>query len=91
MWAQIEGAAQAEVDLLVFPELFVSGYNLGEGVSALASPRNGDLANRIAYRARAHGIAVLYGYPERDGQSIYNSAQLVDAEGHSLANYRKTH
>ena len=42
--------------------------------------------------AKAAGIAILYGYPERteDGQ-IYNAVQLIDAHGERLCNYRKTH
>lgn len=34
---------------------------------------------------------MVYGYPERDGDAVYNSAQLLSAQGERLANYRKTH
>ncbi len=37
------------------------------------------------------GIAILYGYPERDHDSVYNAAQLIDRDGRRLANHRKTH
>lgn len=80
-------------DLLVLPEMFLTGYNIGlEAVSRLAQARDGSAAQRIATMARAAGIAIAYGYPERgqDG-AIYNAVQVFDAQGRSLCNYRKTH
>ncbi|MDN3221823.1 carbon-nitrogen hydrolase family protein [Pseudomonas nunensis] len=80
-------------DLLVVPEMFLTGYNIGvDAVSVLAEVHNGESAQQIARIAKTAGIAILYGYPERteDGQ-IYNSVQLIDANGERLCNYRKTH
>ncbi|WP_137820722.1 carbon-nitrogen hydrolase family protein [Pseudomonas sp. 2FG] len=87
-----EAAAQG-ADLLVCPEMFLTGYNIGaDAVSALAEPRDGPSAARVAGIAQAAGIAILYGYPERAGDGrIYNAVQLLDAQGQSLCNYRKTH
>ncbi len=82
-----------DADLLVLPEMFLTGYNIGvEAVGALAEARDGESAQHIASIAKASGVAILYGYPERadDGQ-IYNAVQLIDAKGQSLCNYRKTH
>jgi predicted amidohydrolase len=82
-----------DANLLVLPEMFLTGYNIGvEAVGALAEARDGASAQHIASIAKASGVAILYGYPERadDGQ-IYNAVQLIDAQGESLCNYRKTH
>ncbi|MEW1718768.1 carbon-nitrogen hydrolase family protein [Streptomyces sp. NPDC093109] len=88
-------AAGAGAGLLVCPEMFLTGYALGDAVPRLAEPADGPGAAAVARIAVRHGIAVLYGYPERDGErdsrKIYNSAQLVAADGNRLANYRKTH
>lgn len=86
-------AARRGARLLVTPEMFLSGYSIGlEAVSALAQPHDGDWAGRIAAIAREQGIALLYGYPERDaGGALFNSVQLIDAGGQRLGNYRKTH
>lgn len=35
-------------------------------------------------------IAIVYGYPERDGDTVYNSAIFIDQHGRPLANHRKT-
>lgn len=80
-------------DLLVLPEMFLTGYNIGlDAVSVLAEVHNGESAQQVARIARSAGIAILYGYPERteDGQ-IYNAVQLIDAQGERVCNYRKTH
>ncbi|WP_248795328.1 carbon-nitrogen hydrolase family protein [Pseudomonas sp. MWU13-2105] len=80
-------------DVLVLPEMFLSGYNIGaEAVGALAEASDGPSAQHIAALARAANMAIVYGYPERaeDGQ-LYNAVQLIDAQGQSLCNYRKTH
>lgn len=82
-----------DADLLVLPEMFLSGYNIGvEAVGALAEAQDGPSAQSIAALAKNSGVAILYGYPERaeDGQ-IYNAVQLIDANGQRLCNYRKTH
>ncbi|MFP3435755.1 nitrilase-related carbon-nitrogen hydrolase, partial [Paraburkholderia sp. SIMBA_061] len=37
------------------------------------------------------GVAILYGYPERSGDAVYNAAQLLDSKGTRRLNVRKTH
>ncbi|MFG2575244.1 carbon-nitrogen hydrolase family protein [Streptomyces sp. NPDC048481] len=86
-----ERAAAAGAALLVAPELFLTGYAIGDDVARLAEPADGDSADAVAELATRHGLAIAYGYPERDGETVFNSAQLISAEGVRLANYRKTH
>lgn len=86
-------AATAGAALLVTPEMFLSGYAIGaEAVARLAEPADGPAARAAAAIARRHGIALLYGWPERgpDGR-VYNAVQLLGADGAPLAGYRKTH
>ncbi|WP_327349987.1 carbon-nitrogen hydrolase family protein [Streptomyces sp. NBC_01321] len=84
-------AAEAGARLLVCPELFLTGYAIGADVSRLAEPADGPSARAVAEIAVRHGLAVLYGYPERAGEKIFNAAQLIGPDGAALANYRKTH
>ncbi|MFD9307401.1 carbon-nitrogen hydrolase family protein [Streptomyces sp. NPDC060048] len=85
-------AAQAEAGILVTSEMFLTGYALEiEDIARLAEPADGMSARAIGEIARRHGVAVLYGYPERDGEAVYNAAQLIGPDGERLANYRKTH
>jgi 5-aminopentanamidase len=84
-------AAAAGAGLLVAPEMFLTGYAIGDDIAHLAEAADGDSADAVADLAGRHGLAVAYGYPERDGETVYNSAQLISADGVRLANYRKTH
>jgi len=90
---QAQLAAARGAGLLVCPEMFLSGYNIGsEAVARLAEEADGPSAMRVVEIAQANRIAIVYGYPEAGGDGrIYNSVQLIDAHGSSLANYRKTH
>ncbi|MEU1182870.1 carbon-nitrogen hydrolase family protein [Streptomyces sp. NPDC005820] len=84
-------AAAAGAGLLVAPELFLTGYAIGDDIARLAEPADGDSAEAIAELAARHGVAVAYGYPERADGTVYNAAQLISADGTRLAGYRKTH
>ncbi|MEU3979856.1 carbon-nitrogen hydrolase family protein [Streptomyces sp. NPDC026672] len=84
-------AAAAGAALLAAPEMYLTGYAIGDGVARLAEPADGASADAVAELARRHGLAIAYGYPERDGDTVFNSAQLISADGTRLANHRKTH
>ncbi|MFI1537891.1 carbon-nitrogen hydrolase family protein [Streptomyces anandii] len=84
-------AAAAGAGLLVTPEMFLTGYAIGDEIGRLAEPADGDSADAIAEIAGRHGLALAYGYPERDGDAVFNSVQLIASDGTRLANYRKTH
>jgi len=90
-------AAVAGAGLIVTSEMFLTGYAIGDDIARLAEPADGDSADAVAEIATRHGVAVAYGYPEReapgaDGAArVFNSVQLISADGTRLANYRKTH
>ena len=91
-----ETAAQARAlgtDLLLCPEMFLTGYAIGpERVAALAEPADGALSRAVASIARRHRVAIVCGYPERHpaGGRPYNAAQFFAANGTRRARYRKT-
>ncbi|WP_159587776.1 carbon-nitrogen hydrolase family protein [Chelativorans xinjiangense] len=78
-------------DLLVCPELFLSGYDIGERLPELAQPSDGPFARAVAGLARKWGTAVAYGYPEEAAGRFHNSAICFDKKGDVLANFRKLH
>ena len=86
-------AAEAAARLVVFPEAFVTGYAVGpERAAELAEPVDGPSVARVAAVARETGTAILTGYVERaPSGAVHNSAVLVDRDGRTLANARKTH
>ncbi len=91
MRRQASAAAEAGAALSIFPEMFLTGYNIGDAVFGLAEPADGPSAAAVESIARDSGVSILYGYPERSGQQIFNSALLVHPSRGATANYRKTH
>lgn len=93
--AAIDGAAAraaaAGAQLLVTPELSVTGYDIGAATTELARPRGGEYHDAIAGIARRHGVTVVAGYPERDGDRVFNAATVIAPDGAELAHYRKSH
>lgn len=84
-------AALAGAELLLCPECWLSGYNIPEDCAALAEPAGGPSAIAIAAIARETGLAIVYGYAEREGERLYNSAAAIGPDGAPLGHYRKTH
>ncbi|WAM00061.1 carbon-nitrogen hydrolase family protein [Streptomyces sp. Je 1-369] len=84
-------AAAAGAGLLVAPELHLTGYAIGDDIARLAEPADGESAKAVAEIAARHEVGVVYGYPEREGDLVFNSVQLIGPDGARLANYRKTH
>ena len=89
-------AAQARAqgtDLLVTPEMSLTGYAIGaERVAALAEPADGPLAQAVAAIAQRHHLAIVYGYPEQNATGKpFNAAQAIGPDGTLSINYRKTH
>lgn len=83
-------AAKRGSSLVLFPELWHSGYDLEHRERYAACVGEGVFA-RIGELAREHKIAVGGSVLEsRDGK-IYNSFPLFDAGGRCLAVYSKTH
>ena len=74
-----------QLDLVVCPELFISGYGSFEKIKEYSENRDGKFANTIASLAKKTCTAIVYGYPEIQGDSLFNSAQLFDSKGISIA------
>jgi predicted amidohydrolase len=86
-------ALAGQADLVVFPELFTTGYRR-EGMDhvALAEPvPHGPSVARLADAARRAGVAVAGTLLERDAGTVYDTAVLLGRDGRFLARYRKTH
>lgn len=78
-----------KADLVLCPELFLSGYDNAERIRQLACPVNGEAIQSLAAVARQHGVAIACGYPERAGDHLYNSVLCLSSQGDVLANHRK--
>lgn len=92
--ARIDAAAGEAVaggaDLLVAPELALTGYGAGDAIRSLAEPVDGPQVKQLQVMAQRHGLAVVAGFAERAGGTLYNSLVMVEA-GERPQVYRKTH
>ncbi len=79
----------AKVDLAILPELLLPGYNQPEAHAARSHEIDGPTCRAMAALAREAGIAIAYGWAERDGEAVYNAASVMDRNGQRLLHYRK--
>ena len=80
-------------DLLVFPELAVTGYEFRDAQEALslAEPfETGPTSQTLLDLAATHAMTLVTGYAERSGSRVYNACMLATPQ-RRLHNYRKIH
>ncbi|MCE7947052.1 MAG: hypothetical protein DYG88_06455 [Chloroflexi bacterium CFX4] len=85
--------SEQKVDLIVFPELAISGYELGVQFTELAQRVPGAAVNLLAQRAADAGVYLAFGMPtkEKVESILYNSAVLLGPSGDLLGVYHKVH
>ncbi len=79
-----------DVDIAVFPELYLCGYTYRD-LDELARPIDSDEIAEIAAAAAEAETAVVIGFAERMSQGVANSAACIDNDGSVAGVYRKTH
>ena len=86
-------AAAQQVEVLVTPEMFASGYGLTpEQVLSLAEEAGGPTERAVAQIARRQRLAIVYGHPERAAAGgAYNAATMIGADGEVRGRHRKVH
>lgn len=93
-------AASEGAGLLITPEMYVTGYNVGPIITDLAADQP---LERVADIAARHSIAIVAGGPERldetrsgsasrgSATGVANAAWFFDDRGEVLARHRKIH
>jgi predicted amidohydrolase len=87
--AEMSRAAGLGADVLITPELYLSGYGNLVETAERAQPRASPLLRQAGKLAAQHGLSLVLGYPESTGAGIYNSAVIFDSRGAEVRNYRK--
>ena len=100
MAGYIEAAAAEGSNLIVFPEMGLTGYDDEEDKPLkekmqykLAETVPGPSSEKIAELTKKLGVYVAYGFPERDAEKsdvIYNAACVCGPKG-IIGSYRKIH
>ncbi len=88
----VRSAAAAGARIVVLPELVSCGYSFRDADEArmAATPVDGPLATRWHALTAELDLIIVGGFAELDGDTVYNSALLVDSNG-VRARYRKVH
>ena len=86
-------AVEQKTDLIIFPELAVTGYECGVRFTEMAERIPGHYVNTVARKAAEFSVHVLFGMPlkEKVETIIYNAAVLVGPDGEVIGDYRKVH
>lgn len=79
------------VDLVVFPELFITGYEIKDNINILAEPIDGPSIKKLRKAALEFCINIIIGFPERSDNQFYNTAILIKKNGEIGGRYRKVH
>jgi predicted amidohydrolase len=82
-----------KTDLVVLPELCNSGYVFAtkeEVFSVAEEAGKGETYFTLSEIASCNNCNIVYGYPELDGNNLFNSCILIMPDGR-FYNYRKTH
>jgi predicted amidohydrolase len=81
--------SKRNTDLVLLPELFACGYNIGDAVHNRAEAADGPIFDAMAAMAKEFGVAIHYGFAERAGDRLYNAAACVSSQGALLTHQRK--
>jgi predicted amidohydrolase len=89
---QASKARKKNIDLLIFPELHLTGYTMKDEVSHLAESIPGPSTRKVETMAKEHGVHVIFGMPEESEVKgvIHNASVLVGPRG-LIGKYRKIH
>ena len=79
-----------KLDLIAFPELFITGYNLRDNYSKVAEeiPSSSKAQKGIINLSKKYNVHVATGIVEKSGKSLFNSAIMIGPEGY-IGHYRK--
>ena len=82
-----------DADLLVLPELALSGYyfkDKNEAIKYAEDPGNSSRLDALADLANKNNMHMVVGFAEKQGEKCYNSAALIGPDGIEHI-YRKVH
>jgi len=91
MATYITKAKKQKADLIIFPELVLTGYTIRDRIYELAETIPGPSTRKVENLAKLHNINIIYGMPEKSAKAnavIYNTAVLTTPKG-TFGYYRK--
>lgn len=88
----IKKASEAAADILILPELNLTGLTSEEQMKSIAEEREGESFRRIQTMVRTYSVSLVYSFPEYvSDEEMYITSCFLNKDGQALAYYRKTH
>lgn len=90
-------AKKYQVQLISFPELYLTGYSLDPQLAQkLSVYKNSEYIKRVQQVAKNNQMAIILPYAEKAKDKFgklqyYDSIALIDSDGKLLESYKKTH
>jgi predicted amidohydrolase len=88
--ALLERTVPPAVDIVLLPE-GINGVGTGKGYAGVSEPIPGPSTIRLGDWARQRKTWLVAGLYEREGQTVYNTAVLIDRQGRVAGRYRKVY
>lgn len=85
-----ELAAKAKADMVVFPEMTLTGFSVSNAYIA-ENPADSPSVDFFKKLARQTGVAIVFGVVFQTGRKRKNMALVVDHRGKIIAQYQKMH
>jgi 5-aminopentanamidase len=91
MHYHIQKASLQKCQLILFPELVLTGYFTREKTKELAEDINGESILQLKDWAREYNLMIIAGFPEKVEEEVFNSAVIIDQKGEIVGTYQKVH
>lgn len=87
----IQACKEKNVDYVLFPELFLTGFLIQEKIKELAETVDGESIKMIQEKVKETGVGAIIGFAEHCKNRYYNSAIFIEKDGSIKGVYRKIH
>lgn len=84
-------AKEQKADVVIFPELALTGYSIGEQLDTIAETIDGPSIQHLQAQCKKTGIAAVVSFPEQNGNRYHISTVWIEENGTLAGVYRKTH
>lgn len=91
MTKYLNQAKEQQAELVMFPELALTGYSVGNQLASMAEATDGPSLKALAATCKELGLFALVSFPERNGSQFHISSALLQNDGTLAGVYRKTH
>lgn len=87
----IKESSNQNANLVLFPELALTGLSTKERTRELAECSEGPNVKKVQYWAEKYRVKIIFGFPELKDNKVFNSACFINDDGELLGIHRKAH